>query len=125
MLIISTLKSTEKLWNEKSRWVSWFVKSDTLLLADALESFYNKFIQMYELDPTWFFSAAALTWQRAYKKQNIELLTDIDILLIVKKGIRGRICHAIHRYKKANNICMKEYNKDNESSYIMYLDANK
>ena len=64
-------------------------------------------------------------WQRAYKKQNIELLTDIDIPLIVKKGIRSRICHAIHRYKKANNICMNEYTKDNESSYMMYLDANK
>ena len=34
------------------------------------------------------------------------------MLLIVEKGIRGGICHAIHRYAKANNKCMKNYNKD-------------
>ena len=25
------------------------------------------------------------------------------MLMMVEKGIRGRICHAIHRYAKANN----------------------
>ena len=46
------------------------------------------------------------------------------MLLIVEKGIRGRICHEIYRYAKANNKYMKEYNKDKESSNLMYLDAN-
>ena len=46
------------------------------------------------------------------------------MLLMVEKGIRGEICHAIHRYAAANEKYMKEYNTDNESSYIMYLDAN-
>ena len=53
----------------------------------------------------------------------LELLTDIDMLLMVEKGIRGGICHAIHRHATANNRYMKEYNKDNGSSYIMYWDA--
>ena len=53
----------------------------------------------------------------------LELLTDIDMLLMVEKGIRGGICQAIHRHATANNRYMKEYNKDNESSYIMYWDA--
>ena len=43
---------------------------------------------------------------------------------MVKKGIRGRICHAIHRYAKANNKYMKNYDKNKGSSYIQYLDAN-
>ena len=43
---------------------------------------------------------------------------------MVEKAIRGRIYHVIPRYATANNKHMKEYNKDNESSYIMYLDAN-
>ena len=43
---------------------------------------------------------------------------------MVEKGIRGRICHLINRYAKANNKYMKNYNKDEESSYIQYLDAN-
>ena len=42
---------------------------------------------------------------------------------MVEKGIRGGICHAIHRYAKANNRCIKNYDKNKESSYIQYLDA--
>ena len=40
------------------------------------------------------------------------------MLLMVEKGIRGGICNTIHRYAKANNKYMKDYNKDKESSYI-------
>ena len=63
---------------------------------------------------------------RVLKKTEVELelFSDIDMLLIVEKGIIGRIGHAIHRYAKVNNKYMKKYNKDNESSYIMQLDAN-
>ena len=43
---------------------------------------------------------------------------------MVEKGIRGRICHSMQRYAKANNKYMKSYNNDEESSYIQYLDAN-
>ena len=49
----------------------------------------------------------------------LELFSDIDMLLIVEKGIIGRIGHAIHGYAKVNNKYMKKYNKNNESSYIM------
>ena len=43
---------------------------------------------------------------------------------MVKEGIRGGICQTIHRPLKANNKYMKIYNKNKESSYIQYLDAN-
>ena len=46
------------------------------------------------------------------------------MLLMVEKGIKWEICHAIHRSVKAKNKYMKKYNKDHDSSYIMYLDAN-
>ena len=60
------------------------------------------------------------------KKTNIklELLTDYDMLLMVEEGIRGGICHSIHRHAKANNKYVKNYDKNEESSYIQYLDAN-
>ena len=45
-------------------------------------------------------------------------------MLMVEEGIRGGICHSIHRYAKANNKYMKNYNNNEESSYIQYLDAN-
>ena len=49
----------------------------------------------------------------------LELLSDIDdMLLMVEKGIRGGICHAIHRYAKANNTYIKDYDKNKELSYL-------
>ena len=42
---------------------------------------------------------------------------------MVEKGIRGRICHAIHRYAKANNNCVKHYDQNNDSSFFEYLNA--
>ena len=43
---------------------------------------------------------------------------------MMEKGIRGGICHAIPRYAKANNKYMKDYNKDEEESFLQYDDAN-
>ena len=42
----------------------------------------------------------------------------LNILLIVSKCIRGGICHAIHQYVKADNKYMKDYDINNESSYL-------
>ena len=103
-----------------------YVQSDTLLLADVYENFRNMCLNIYELDPVYFVSAPGLAWQACLKKTKVELelLTNIDMLLMVEKGIRGGICQAIHRHAKANNKYMKNYNKDIISSYLMYLDAN-
>ena len=103
-----------------------YVQSDTLLLADVFENFRNMCIKVYELDPAHFLSLPRLARQACLKKTNVklELLTDYDMLLMVKEGIRGGICHSIHRYAKANNRYMKNYNKNKESSYTQYLDAN-
>ena len=46
------------------------------------------------------------------------------MLLMVEKGIRGGICHSIYWYAKANNKCMNDYDKNEESSYIRYWDVN-
>ena len=103
-----------------------YVQSDTLLLADVFENFRNTCLKVYELDPAHFLSLPGLAWQACLKKTNVklELLTDYDMLLMVEEGIRGGICHSIHRYAKANNKYMKNYNENEKSSYIQYLDAN-
>ena len=46
------------------------------------------------------------------------------MLLIIEEGIRGGMCQSIHRYAKANNKYMKNYDKNIEPSYLTYLDAN-
>ena len=43
---------------------------------------------------------------------------------MVEEGIRGGICHSIHRHARENNKYMKNYDENKESSYIQYLDAN-
>ena len=93
-----------------------YVQSDTFLLADVFENFRKKCIEIYDLDPAHFLSAPGIAWQACLKKTGIrlELLTNIDMLLMVEKGIRGRICHAIHSYAKANNKYMKNYDKNVE-----------
>ena len=69
--------------------------------------------------------SAPLALQASLKKTGVKLesLTDTDMLLMVEKGFIGGICQAIHKYAKANNKYMKNY--DNTSlSYLRYLDAN-
>ena len=69
------------------------------------------FLDIYELDPAHFLTGPGLAWQAALKK-------------MVEKDIRRGICHAIHRYAKANNKYIKDYNKHKESTYLQYWDVN-
>ena len=89
----------------------WYLKSDTVILADVFKNFRKMCLKIYELDPVKFISAPGLAWQAALKKAkvNLELLIDIDMLLIIEKGIREGICAAIHWYAKANK---KDYDKN-------------
>ena len=65
-------------------------------------------------------------WQATLRKTKVKvgLLTDIDMLLMIEKGIRGGICHSIYAYAKANSKYMKDYDKNKESTYIQYWDVN-
>ena len=89
-------------------------------------NFRDNCIEIYKLDPTDFLSAPGLAWQACSKKTwiKLELLTDIDMLLMVEEETRGGMCQTVYRYAKANNKYMKNYDKNIKSSYIVYLDAN-
>ena len=103
-----------------------YVQSDTLFLADVFENFRNMCIKVYELDPAHFLSAPGLAWQACLNKTNVklQLITDVDILLMIEKGIRGGICHKIFGYAKINNRYMKEDDENEEPLFLEYLDAN-
>ena len=102
-----------------------YLKSNTLLLADVFENFRKMYLEIYKLDPAKFLSAPGVAWQAALKKAKVEseVLTVIDMLLMIEKGIRGEICHSIKRYAKANNKYIKDYDKNKESSYLKYWDV--
>ena len=102
-----------------------YLKSDTSLLA-VFGNFRKMCLKIYHSNPAKLLSACGLAWQAALKKTEVklELLTDIDMLLMVKKEIIKGICHAIQQYTKANNKYLKYYNKNRESSYLKYLYVN-
>ena len=88
-----------------------YVQSDTLLLADVLENLRNMCLEICELDPVYFVSAPRLAWQACLKRAVV--IADYDIILMIEKRIRGGICQTTHRYAKANNKYMKNFDKNN------------
>ena len=66
------------------------------MLTNAFENFQNIYFGIYEIDP----------FHTKNTKVTLDLLTDMKILLMIKKGIRGEICHAIYHYMKANDKCI-------------------
>ena len=86
-----------------------YVQSDPSVLADVLENFRNMCLEIYELDPAKFLSAPGLAWQAAFKKTKVklDLLSDINMKFLVKKSIKGGICHSI--YQKLIAKYMKDY----------------
>ena len=100
--------------------------SDVLLLADVFENFRDLCLKSYKLDPVHYYTAPGLAWDAMLKitKINLELLNDVDMLLMIEKGIRGGISIISNRYGKANNKYMKDFNKTKPSKHLIYIDAN-
>ena len=81
-----------------------YAQSNTLLLADVFNNFWNTCLEIYELNPARFVTEPGLPRPAALNDQmKLKLLTDTDMLLMIEKGIRGGICNTIHWYVKANN----------------------
>ena len=80
------------------------------------ENFWNMGLEIDKFKPTRYLSWPRLAWKAALKKTEVksELLNNVDMLLIVKKGIRCRLFHNIHWYSKANYNYMKDYDKNKE-----------
>ena len=100
---------------------------DVLLLADVFENFRDICIKNYNLDPAHYYTAPGLSWDAALKSTRVELelLSDMDMLLMVEKGIRGGVSMISNRYGKSNNKYMgKSFIDTMLSTYIAYLDAN-
>ena len=98
-----------------------YFKSDVFLLVDVFENFRKMYLEIYELDTAKFTSVPSLAWQVALEKTQVklDLRTDIDLLLMIEKGIRGGICNSIHWYTRASNKYMKGYDKNKKNHTLI------
>jgi hypothetical protein len=108
-----------------------YLTSDVLLLSDIWSNFREVCYKIYGLDPCYYYTAPSLSWDAMMKYCNetidnfyIELLTDMDMYLLFEKSIRGGLSQISKRYAKANNKYIPNYNPNDLSSFILYLDAN-
>ncbi|HRP37489.1 MAG TPA: hypothetical protein PLS50_06815, partial [Candidatus Dojkabacteria bacterium] len=105
-----------------------YLKTDILLLADVFENFRSTCISSYKLDPTHYYTLPGFAWdaclQMTSTKLDVYSEKEKDMYLTTERGIRGGISVIPHRYSKANNKYLQNYNPNEESKYIMYLDAN-
>ena len=88
----------KRVWNETEienmgDYHDLYLKSDVLLLADVFEEFRKVCLRNYDLDPAGYYTAPGLAWDAALKVSQVglELLTDVDMLLMIEKGLRGGI----------------------------------
>ncbi|XP_018315244.1 uncharacterized protein [Mycetomoellerius zeteki] len=80
----------------------------------------------YGLDPTYYYTLLGYTWDAMLKYTGIrfELLTEIDMVMFVERGIRGGLSQGSHRYVRANNKYAPSYDPSEPSTYLMYFDVN-
>ncbi|XP_067940274.1 uncharacterized protein [Watersipora subatra] len=125
-------RHSQKVWRELGcrnlgDYHDLYLKSDVLLLTDVFESYRELAMVNYGLDPCHYISAPSLTLDACLKitKQELELITDVDMYNFFERGMRGGMstCGGL-RYAKANNPYVKDYDPSKPTTYIMYLDAN-
>ncbi|XP_076301635.1 uncharacterized protein LOC143219582 [Lasioglossum baleicum] len=103
-----------------------YLKLDVLLLADVFENFRDDCLENYKLDPAHYYTLPGFAWDVMMKmtKIELELFTDVDMLLFVERGIRGALSQCSHRYACANNKYSSSHDSSKPSTYLMYFDVN-
>ncbi|XP_065196577.1 uncharacterized protein LOC135828072 [Sycon ciliatum] len=103
-----------------------YLQTDVNLLADIFENFRRTAMRIYGLDPAHYLTLPGFAWDALLKmtRVSLTLLSDNDMHLFLERGLRGGVSMAATRHCRANNKHMTEFNQDQPSSYIQYLDAN-
>ena len=84
-----------------SQYSDLYLKIDVLLLADVFENFRNTCLTSYDLDPAYYYTLPWYTWDAMlkYTQVRLELLSDIDQIMFVERGIRGGLSQCSSRWK--------------------------
>lgn len=99
---------------------------DILHLDNIFKNFRKLCLIHYEIDPAHVMTSSVLSWKVSLKicERPLELLTDINMHLLIEKGIRGEVSVISHRYAKENNPYLLNYDPSIRNSYVLYLDVN-
>ncbi|KAB0792615.1 hypothetical protein PPYR_11269 [Photinus pyralis] len=102
-----------------------YLKTDVLLLADVFQNFRSLCMNVYGVDAAHYVTTPGLTWDAMLKftRVKLELLTDMDMYHMIKKGIRGGVSTCIKRKSCANNEFVPGYDSNQAKVFIQYLDA--
>ena len=121
----------KKIWNifnmkTFGEYHDLYLITDVLLLTDIFENFRKTCVQKFNLDPAHYVTLPSFSWDAMLKttKVRIELLQDVDMYLFFEMGCRGGISTITHRFSKANNKYLSNYNPFKPTKYIQYLDKN-
>lgn len=103
-----------------------YLRVDVCLLAIVFENLRETCYKLYKLDPANYYTAPGLSFDAMlrFTKAKLELPKDVDMVLLIERGIRGGISQCSKRYVKANNKYMDTYDKSKKSTFIMYVDCN-
>jgi hypothetical protein len=107
-------------------WHDMYLKIDVLGLADVFEHYRDTTMEAYGLDPVHYYTAPGLFKDAMLKLTGAkpELMTDQDMYTMCEAGIRGGMSVVSHRYAKANNKYLRDYDVTKPSSYLQYYDQN-
>ena len=97
------------------------VQADTAQLSDVFESFRSAYLKVYNLDPAYFVSTPCLAFQAMLKvtKAEIEIFTDIDMILMTEKCIRGGLTQVTKKHAVANNKYLPDYDSTKKSVFTI------
>ncbi len=104
-----------------------YLCSDTLILACVFETFRTVCYATYGLDCAFHYTASHLAGDAFLKtcKSDLKLLTVREHLDMTEKMIRGGMSSVYaHRFWKANNKFLPEYDPTQTSTFILNIDAN-
>ena len=105
-----------------------YLKTDVCILADVVEKFREECLdpELYGLDPAHYYTSPGLAWDAMLKVTDceIELLSDLEMINFIRKGIRGGLSQCSHRKATAHNKYTHPGENISDPSYLMYYDVN-
>ena len=103
-----------------------YLKIDVFGLRDVFEYHRELTFKTYGLDPAHFIGLPQLTWNAGLKFTGVELddLKDVDMFMMFEKMKRGGVSVISHKYAKANNKYLPDYDATKDPFYLIQLDCN-